>query len=649
MVKSKLISLLLFCLLINILLRSELFAQQLDPIRYDAGSPLLKEIWVDPVKGNDNNDGSSRAKSFQTISAAWNSIPGKTTTTGYRINLVAGEYIYRDQATNSIVGLYLDEKHGTYNYPIIISSADGNLNAHIVSSFDFRDVSYVYLVGLDFKTIASSDGGGNTVHFASGDHILIKNCRIDGFDGVARKPQEALKVNQVKYIYVEESEISGAFWFALDYVGVQYGHIYNCKIHDASEDALLIKGGSAQIRIENCTIYNADRFGFSAGQGAGFDFMVVPWLHYEAYDLKFINNIIYNTNYAGVAVLGGYNILIAYNTLYKIGIDKRDARTLLSFNLGQRGCDGSENDTCNNHHNLGGWSPGPWSNPPLAYGSEWDCIPNKNVFVYNNIFYNPGADSTGGGHFEIRAPYNASDQSQNFLQSSNISSPALSDDNLQMKGNIIWNGSKNKFFGIDENSGGQNSNPTCNISQLSNENSFNSIEPQFINSALLNFHPINNSNIFNSVTYAVPNFAGNDKPDRPLIPSGNLINSISRDYDGKVRQSKNPPGAFVSSTSTSVNNNVHFIPSTFLLEQNYPNPFNPETLISYQISKSGYVTLKIYNVLGKEVATLVDEFKQPGFYNCQLSTGSFQLSSGVYFYKIQAGGFSQTKKMIFLK
>lgn len=533
-----------------ILLSSEISAQLLDPKFYDVGNPTLQNIWVDPVNGNDNNDGSARNKAYLTISAAWRSMPVTPFTTGYRICLIAGNYIYRDLETNGIIGLYLDERHGTFNYPIIIESVDGPLSAKIYSAFDFRDMSYVYLLGLDFVTIPDAFGGGNTVHFADGHHILVKNCRIDGFDGAVRKPQETLKVNQVKYIYVENSEISGAFWFALDYVGVEYGHIQSCKIHDAEEDVLLLKGGTAQIRVEGNQIYNAYRFGISAGQGAGFDFMVVPWLHYEAYDLKFINNIVYNTNYAGAAVLGGYNILIAYNTFYRIGIDREGDRTLLTFNLGQRGCDGAENDTCAAHHRMGGWSPGPWSTPPLEYGAEVDCIPNRNIFVYNNIFYNPFPDSTIGNHIEIRPPYDAADQSPTFLQSSNISNPALSDDNVQIRGNIIWNGSPDKLVGIDEGTGGQPDNPTCNLEQLLRDNSFNAIEPQFVNPAALDFHPANNSNIFNASTYGIPAFIGTDRPTAPVVPLGNLVNLVPRDYSGATRTSQIVAGAFSGNSAS---------------------------------------------------------------------------------------------------
>ncbi len=87
----------------------------------------------------------------------------------------------------------------------------------------------------------------------------------------------------------------------------------------------------------------------------------------------------------------------------------------------------------------------------------------------------------------------------------------------------------------------------------------------------------------------------------------------------------------------------------FQLLQNYPNPFNPETVISYQLASGSFVSLKVYNMLGQEVANLVNEYQQPGVYNSQLSIINYQLSSGVYFYRLQAGDFTQTKKMLLIK
>ncbi len=85
----------------------------------------------------------------------------------------------------------------------------------------------------------------------------------------------------------------------------------------------------------------------------------------------------------------------------------------------------------------------------------------------------------------------------------------------------------------------------------------------------------------------------------------------------------------------------------FHLEQNYPNPFNPVTTIGYQCAKSGHVTLKVYDVLGHEMATLVDEIKQPGSYAVQWNAS--RVASGVYLYRIQAENFVATKRLLFLK
>ncbi|MFA6025093.1 MAG: T9SS type A sorting domain-containing protein [Ignavibacteriaceae bacterium] len=94
-------------------------------------------------------------------------------------------------------------------------------------------------------------------------------------------------------------------------------------------------------------------------------------------------------------------------------------------------------------------------------------------------------------------------------------------------------------------------------------------------------------------------------------------------------------------------------PREFVLHQNFPNPFNPSTVISYQLSVSSKVSLKVYDILGNEVVTLVDEVKPAGKYqvnfNTQNTTNGKQLTSGVYFYQLHAGDFIQTKKMIILK
>ncbi len=96
-----------------------------------------------------------------------------------------------------------------------------------------------------------------------------------------------------------------------------------------------------------------------------------------------------------------------------------------------------------------------------------------------------------------------------------------------------------------------------------------------------------------------------------------------------------------------ISGNEYEIPKEYKLEQNYPNPFNPGTKINYSIPKAGLITLKVYDMLGKEVSTLVNENKNPGDYTIVFNGGN--LSSGIYFYKLSSGDFTQTKKMLLIK
>lgn len=102
---------------------------------------------------------------------------------------------------------------------------------------------------------------------------------------------------------------------------------------------------------------------------------------------------------------------------------------------------------------------------------------------------------------------------------------------------------------------------------------------------------------------------------------------------------------------TVIDKEVEAFPKQFEIEQNYPNPFNPSTQIEFQIPKYGFVSLTIFDLLGREVITLLNEEKKPGMYtvtwNGKDKYGK-EVSSGIYFYKLRAGSFSRTQKMIFI-
>ena len=103
-----------------------------------------------------------------------------------------------------------------------------------------------------------------------------------------------------------------------------------------------------------------------------------------------------------------------------------------------------------------------------------------------------------------------------------------------------------------------------------------------------------------------------------------------------------------TSSPTEVDNNPSEAPQTFHLYQNYPNPFNPTTMINYELSANTLVTLKVYNVLGKDVAILVNaEMEAEGTHRVQFNASG--LTSGIYFYRLEAGTNTQVKQLAFIK
>ena len=104
--------------------------------------------------------------------------------------------------------------------------------------------------------------------------------------------------------------------------------------------------------------------------------------------------------------------------------------------------------------------------------------------------------------------------------------------------------------------------------------------------------------------------------------------------------------ASVNIVITDVSDNSQH-PNEFRLYNNYPNPFNPTTIIRYSIPEASFTSIRIYNELGKEVSALVNETKSAGTYEVEFNASN--LSSGVYYYKLQAGSFTETKKMILIK
>lgn len=484
------------------------------PNNYDTGNPTLQDVWVDPVHGDDGNDGATPATALRTLNAAWEGIPsGVTLTQGVRINLQPGTY------TEDMIPLYWSSRHGTFSAPIWIrGNAPSRGQVILQASLNIYDTDYLYLENLSVVF------GGDVFHCELCSHTLLRNLVLNGG---ARQAQEVVKVNQSQYFYIENSDIHGAWNVDVDLVAVQHGHMLGNRIHDAGDWCSYFKGGSAYFRVESNTFYDCDNGGFSAGQATGFQFMTSPWIQYEAYDIKVVNNIIHNTDGAGLGVNGGYNILLAYNTLYRVGSRSH----VLEVVYGGRVCVGEPGDPgrelCQQYLDQGGWGTTQVDN-----GTNAINISDRDVYIYNNIVYNPPGYQSQWMHFAI---YDA----RSNPAFSNIPS-ATTDANLRMRGNVIWNGNASMPLGIEDNLDACiDSDSTCNEAQLRADNAINTIAPAFVNASGGDFHP--DGAWVDSVTlYDIPDFVW----EIGSVPSGTTSNAVPTDYEGIARSLANAPGAF---------------------------------------------------------------------------------------------------------
>ena len=152
-------------------------------------------------------------------------------------------------------------------------------------------------------------------------------------------------------------------------------------------------------------------------------------------------------------------------------------------------------------------------------------------------------------------------------------------------------------------------------------------------------------------------WVGNDRINKFNAVTGEYLGNLDIPgsaaeifFDNKFwsySESNNTIKVYYLSTVGINENNILGSPIEFSLSQNYPNPFNPSTKISWQSPVSSWQTLKIYDALGIEVATLIDEYKSAGSYEVNFNSSS--LTSGVYFYQLKVGSLIQTRKMLLLK
>jgi hypothetical protein len=413
--------------------------------RFDIGTPAVVDVWVDPAAGSDAAAGFSPTQPLRTVTEAWRRIPtGTPLSTGVRINLLPGTY------TEASIPNYWERRHGTFSAPIIVTAAAGAGSVRLPSVNVF-DCHHLYLVDLEI-----SAGGGDVLHFERCSSILVRGTTVRGTGSIVdyAVPQETLKANQCRHIYVEDCDISGAWDNAIDFVAVQHGHVVGSRIHRAGDWAMYAKGGSAHLVIAGNEIFDAGTGGFTAGQGTGFEFMVAPYLTFEASDIAFVHNVVHDTQGAGFGVNGGSNILLAHNTLYRVGARSH----VIEVVHGLRSCDGDV-AACTTFLAVGGWG----TNVP---GRE-ESIPNENVSILNNVVLNPEGFVSQWQQFAVAAP-------RTPTAGSNIPAPARADTGLVIRGNVIWNGAPGHALGIDS--------PAL-AADIAASNAINSLRPVLVDPA----------------------------------------------------------------------------------------------------------------------------------------------------------------------
>lgn len=498
--------------------------------RYSTGTPALQQIFVDPSRGDDRGSGRSGTEAVRTLTEAWNRIPRNSASAplvaaGYEIQLLPGEY------PGSEIPHYMELRYGSATAPIVFRAANGPGTATLRAGLNIANVAYLYFIDLDIVPTPAAD----VFHCESCDHILLRGVTLNG--GVrpregsdAPVAHETVKVNQSTNIYIEDSNISGADDNAIDFVAVQNGHIIGNRVHEAQDWCGYVKGGSANILVDGNEFYDCGTGGFTVGQGTGLQFMSDPWLHYEAYGIRVVNNIVRDTEGAGLGVNGGYNVLIAWNTLYRVGTRSH----VMEVVFGSRSCDAadvaSQRTACESRI-----AAGAWGTTLVDDGDNYVRIPNQHVFILNNVVFNPAGVRSEYQHFQVAGEY---------PNPSGPGSPSSNraDTDVRIAGNVIWNGPPDHPYGLGDN-GCESSNPTCSETYVRANNQVNTREPSF---ADLNSRDVRPTGaLANERSVTVPDFDWSDLPTRPQAPAGERSNRVAFDRNGRARGPNDPPGAAI--------------------------------------------------------------------------------------------------------
>lgn len=402
-------------------------------------------IRVDPTRGRDAWPGTA-ARPLRSLGAAWNRLPA-TVARRTVIELAPGDY-------RNLSPVYWERHSGRPGAPIVIRSLNPRRRARLPA------VNIYGVRHLELRDLTLRDGG-DVIHCERCSDVTLRKLTVTGTGA-----QETVKVNQSRRIRILNSRIGGAGDNAIDFVAVTDGLITGNTIHSAEDWCAYAKGGSVNIRVIDNLFTRCGTGGFSAGQGTGFQFMVPPWLQYEAVGVVVTGNTVTDTDGAAFGVQGGFNVLIADNVARRIGRRSH----LLEVTYGSHTCDGRPGDPgrerCGQYLAAGGWGT-----TAVDDGDNYVRIGNRHVYIVGNVFDNPPPLRSRWQHLEVpadRAPE----------PGSNLPSRQSAAGDLRIMGNVFWNGDSSMPIGADP--GCTRTNPTCSLAQLTRDNRFNRQRPVLV-------------------------------------------------------------------------------------------------------------------------------------------------------------------------
>ena len=438
-------------------------------------------------------------------------------------------------------------------------------------------------------------------------------------------------------------------------------NIRNCRANNCQRQGILIQ--ASNVLVESCEVDSVClRNRFQMLGNGGWDPAIGTFLNprdslfFQNRNVIFRNNYVHNVWGEGIALVRARNFVVENNIV-------KDCFSACIY------ADNSRYGIIRNN-----WisSTGDYYNICYPYGSSY-CVPANGIFwaaeglghyaldsivrnidLYNNLIVRT---SSAFGWFDDSANTFPTDSYKNiniyyntvfdtkgyqtfYMDTLDVNINRIPPDSCNFKNNIIckpkWQNQYERYFTYSSDF------DTLSHRWTIKNNCFiHGPDPRFTN------------NIFGPPSFLDSNF---NSPDSFKIAvtsnckdAGVKIDSINTDYWFAIRDSISPSIGFheyggIPSGYINISSEV---PRQFSLFQNYPNPFNPSTIIRYELPRIGFVKIIVYDVLGREVVTLINEQLKPGTYEIDWDASGY--SSGVYFYRLQTEGYTETRKMILIK